>query len=250
MADQVESPAAVREAAWERKNSRRKSLLKGFALLILLLALPAAWRWTPLNQWMDFEKVVIFQEAVRSYPAAFLLVLATYLLATLVLFPMTMLNVATVLTFGPFVGNAYALAGWLLSATVGYGIGRMVGRDMLHRIAGPRLDRLIEQVEDHGFIAVLTIRVLPVAPFTLANLFVGASRIRFRDFFFASVVGRIPGILVLSIAGVHLENALRNPSTTSFILLGLVLLFILLLTLWLSKHFAAIHNRRRTSTKS
>ena len=231
------------------KISKRKSLLKGFALLFLLLALPAAWRWTPLNQWVDFEKVVVFQEAVRSYPAAFLWVLAVYLLATVVLFPMTMLNVATVLTFGPVLGNAYALAGWLLSATVGYGIGRMLGQDMLHRIAGPRLDRLIHQVEDHGFITVLTIRLLPVAPFTLANLFVGASGIRFRDFFLASVIGRIPGILVLSVAGVHLENALRNPSTGSFILLGLVLILIPLLIMWLSKHFAAAHKRRRTSTK-
>jgi len=219
----ADSSIAGHQAATAKIN-KRKALLKGFALLFLLLALPAAWRWTPLNQWVDFEKVVVFQEAVRSYPAAFLWVLAVYLLATVVLFPMTMLNVATVLTFGPVLGNAYALAGWLLSATVGYGIGRMLGQDMLHRIAGPRLDRLIHQVEDHGFITVLTIRLLPVAPFTLANLFVGASGIRFRDFFLASVIGRIPGILVLSVAGVHLENALRNPSTGSFILLGLVLI--------------------------
>lgn len=249
MGDRVESSIAGHGAATE-KNSYRKSLLKGFFILFLLIALPAAWRWTPLNQWVDFEKVVVFQEAVRSDPAAFLLVLGIYLLATMVLFPITMLNVATVLTFGPLLGNAYALAGWLLSSTVGYGIGRMLGRDLLHRIAGPRLDRLIQQVGDHGFIAVLTIRVLPVAPFTLANLFVGASGIRFRDFFLASVVGRIPGILVLSVAGVHLENALRNPSTGSFILLGLVLILIPLLTVWLSKRFAAAHNRQRTSTKS
>ena len=245
MADRVERPK--HEAVKENKD-RKKSLLKGFVLLFLLLALPAAWRWTPLNHWMNFEKVVVFQEAVRNYPAAFLLVLAIYLLATVVLFPMTMLNVATVLTFGPFLGNAYALAGWLLSSTVGYGTGRMLGQEMLHRIAGPRLDRLIQQVGHHGFLTVLTIRVLPVAPFTLANLFVGASGIRFRDFFLASVVGRIPGILVLSVAGVHIENAMRNPSTGSFILLGLVLILIPLLTLWLSKRLAAAHNRQRTST--
>jgi len=60
------------------------------------------------------------------------------------------------------------------------------------------------------------------------------------------VVGRIPGILVLSFAGVHLENALRNPSTGSFILLGLVLILIPFLTVWLSKRFAAVHRRQRS----
>lgn len=102
-----------------------------------------------------------FQEAVRGYPAAFLLFLGIYLLATVVLFPMTMPNVATILTFGPFLGNLYVLAGWLLSSTFGYGIGRMLGRDMLPRIAGLWLDRPIQQVRDHGFIAVLTIRSPP-----------------------------------------------------------------------------------------
>jgi phospholipase D1/2 len=249
MADRVENTLAGHQTATEKKYSHKKSLLKGFALLFLLLALPAAWRWTPLNQWVDFEKVVVFQETVRGYPAAFLLVLAIYLLATVVLFPMTMLNFATVLTFGPVLGNAYALAGWLLSSIVGYAIGRTLGRDLLHRIAGRWLDRLIQQMGEHGFIAVLTIRVLPVAPFTLANLFVGASGVRFRDFFLASVVGRIPGILVLSVAGIHIENVLRNPSTGNFILLGLVLILIPLLAMWLSKYFAAIHHRQRTSTK-
>ena len=248
MADRVQSPRAGNQATTGTKIGHKRSLLKGFALLFLLLALPAAWRWTPLNHWVDFERVVVFQEVVRSHPAAFLWVLAIYLLATVVLFPMTMLNVATVLTFGPFLGNAYALAGWLLSATVGYGSGRMLGQEMLHRIVGPRLDRLIQQVGHHGFLTVLTIRVLPVAPFTLANLFVGASGIRFGDFFLASVVGRIPGILVLSVAGVHIENTLRNPSTGSFILLGLVLILIPLLTVWLSKRLATAHNnRQRTS---
>ena len=245
MADRAKSP---RYKAVTGKNKRTKFLLKGFVLLFLLLALPAAWRWTPLNQWVNFEKVVAFQEVVRSYPAAFLLVLAIYLLATVVLFPMTMLNVATVLTFGPFLGNAYALAGWLLSSAVGYGTGRMLGQEMLHRIVGPRLDRLILQVEQHGFLTVLTIRVLPVAPFTLANLFVGASGIRFHDFILASVVGRIPGIVVLSVAGVHIENTLRNPSTAGFILLGLIVILIPLLTIWLSKRFAASHDRQRTLT--
>jgi uncharacterized membrane protein YdjX (TVP38/TMEM64 family) len=248
MADRGERPLTGHEAVTE-KNSYKKSLLKILVILFLLLALPWAWRWTPLNQWMDFEKVVVFQEAVRSYPAAFLLVLGIYLLATVVLFPVTMLNVATVLTFGPFLGNAYALAGWLLSSTVGYGTGLMLGRDMLHRIAGPRLDRLIQQVGDHGFIAVLTIRVLPVAPFTLANLFVGASGIRFRDFFLASMLGRIPGILVLTVAGVHLENALRNQSTGSFIVLALVLILIPFLTAWLLKQVAAADKRQGSSTR-
>ncbi len=47
----------------------------------------------------------------------------------------------------------------------------------------------------------LTLRVFPVAPFTVVNIFIGAWGIRFRDFFAASIVGRIPGIILLALAG-------------------------------------------------
>jgi len=38
------------------------------------------------------------------------------------------------------------------------------------------------------------------------NFFVGAWSIRFRDFFLASVAGRIPGMVLLILAGVQVEN--------------------------------------------
>jgi len=245
-----DSHAPVVHQAAIARCDYRKALLESLIILFLLLALPAAWRWTPLNQWVNFEKVIIFQDAVRSYHGSFYLVLGIYLLATLALFPITMLNVATVLAFGPMLGNVYSFAGWLLCAAVGYGIGRAVGRDLLDRIAGPRLDRLIHALENHGFIAVLGVRVLPVAPFTLANLFVGASSIRFRDFFLASLVGRVPGIIVLSLAGMHLENALRSPSTVQFVVFGLVLGSIPLITVWIWRRFAAVYAQQSSSAES
>ena len=183
-------------------------MLKGLIVLALLLALPLAWRWTPLNQWVGFEMLLAWQKSIKNYPGAFFLVMGAYLLGSLVLFPVTILNIATVFTFGPVLGNVYGVAGWLLSGSMGYGIGRLIGRDLLHKIAGPRLDRLIQQAGRHGFLTVLTMRVLPVAPFTLVNLFVGTSGIRFRDFFLASLIGRIPGIVILTLVSAQLENAL------------------------------------------
>lgn len=212
--------------------------LKGLAILLLLLILPAAWQWTSLNQWVSCEKLIGWQDSVQNTPGAFFLVIGAYLLGSFTLFPVTILNIATVFTFGPILGNTYALTGWLLSAALGYAIGRAMGRNLLHKMAGPRLDRLIQQAGHHGFLTVLTMRVLPVAPFTLVNLFVGASGIRFGDFSLASLLGRIPGMVVLSTAGVQLQNALRTPKVESFVLLGFTLLLLPLMTAWLVKQFA------------
>jgi phospholipase D1/2 len=92
-------------------------------------------------------------------------------------------------------------------------------------------------------------RVLPLAPFTLVNLFVGGSGIRFWDFFFASIVGRIPGLVILSVAGVQLEYALRNPALGNFFLIGLTLVLIPLVTAWLVRSLASGGGREHASSK-
>jgi phospholipase D1/2 len=232
-------------------NGRRASAMKVGLIFLLLVGLPMAWRWTPLNHWINFETVLQWQESVKNDPMTFYLVVGTYLLGSLVLFPITILNVATVFAFGPLVGNAYALTGWLASAAMGYGIGRALGREPVQRLARSRLQRLIRPAERHGFLAVLTMRLFPIAPFTLVNFFVGASRIRFRDFFLASAVGRIPGIVVLTLAGVQVEYLLRSPTVGGVALLGLTLAIVPVAAGWLSRRlFARAHREHHSSERS
>ena len=231
----------------ESAEKTRGPLLKCLLLVALLLGLSIAWRWTPISEWINFRTIVEWQNSVRAHPAALLFVVGTYLAGGLVLFPVTILNVATVFTFGPIRGNAYGLAGWLASAALGYAIGRAFKHKLFHRFAGPRIDRLLEQAAGHGFLAVLTMRLLPVAPFTLVNIFIGTIPIRFRHFITASVVGRIPGIIVLTFAGLQLEQVLRNPGVGSFVALIVVLVLLLSAASWFLKRFKERHEQ---STKS
>jgi phospholipase D1/2 len=232
-----------------RGRRRKVAILKGLVIVLLLFALPAIWSLTPLNHWINLAAIIEWQESVRNRPAAFYLVVGAYLLGSLVLFPVTILNVATVFTFGPILGNIYALAGWLAGASMGYGIGRWTGHKMVRRLARGWLDRLIRPAGRHGFLTVLTLRVFPVAPFTLVNVFVGAWGIRFWDFFMASIVGRIPGIILLTLAGVQLESFLRQPAAMSMVLLGLILILIPFATGWLFKRMALTDRRPEGSAK-
>jgi uncharacterized membrane protein YdjX (TVP38/TMEM64 family) len=233
----------------EAAEKTRGPLLKCLLFVAVLLGLSMAWRWTPISEWINFRTIVEFQNSVRAHPAAPLFVVGTYLAGGLVLFPVTILNVATVFTFGPIRGNAYGLAGWLASAALGYAIGRAFKHRLFHRFVGPRIDRLLEQAAGHGFLAVLTMRLLPVAPFTLVNVFVGSIPIRFRHFILASVVGRIPGIIVLTFAGLQLEQFLRNPGIGSFVALILVLVSVLIAASWFFKRFKARHEQSKNSSR-
>jgi uncharacterized membrane protein YdjX (TVP38/TMEM64 family) len=244
-------PAETNEVTIAKaKPGHGTSLARLLLIFLFLLMLPLAWRWTPLGDWINFATIIDWQQSVKNYPAAFYLVIGAYLLGSLVLFPVTILNVATVFTFGPILGNIYGLTGWLASAAMGYGIGRAIGSKMLEKLARAWLDRLTRPAGRHGFLTVLTLRVFPVAPFTLVNVFIGAWGIRFWDFFSASIVGRIPGIILLTLAGVQIESFLRQPHVMGIVLLGLTLILVPLALSRVSKRLLSGGRRPRNSVKS
>jgi phospholipase D1/2 len=230
-------------------GERKISLVKAAIGFFLLLLLSLAWRLTPLKESIDFETVVAWQQSLKHYPAALFWVVGAYLMGSVVLFPVTILNVATIVTFGPFIGNAYAFTGWLCSAALGFVIGRIVGRDVVHKMARSGIDHFLHRASRHGFLTVLSARILPIAPFTVVNLLVGASAIRFGDFFLATLIGRIPGIVALTLLGVQLETFLRRPDVESSILLAVTLLLIPLTTTWLCRRFTAYGARPQRSTE-
>jgi len=236
--------------ATRRGRARTVAILKGVVILLLLFALPALWSWTPLDDRINLATIIEWQESVKHYPEAFFLVVGAYLLGSLFFFPVTVLNVATVLTFGPIQGNLYGLFGWLASAAMGYGIGRGIGQEIVNKVARFWGRRVLEPADRHGFLTVLTLRVFPVAPFTLVNFLIGAARIRFWDFFLASVIGRIPGVILLTLAGVQVERLFREPGLIGLVLLGLTLIMVPLAFGWASKRLLLGEPRQPDSFKS
>lgn len=229
-------------------EGRKTALLKVFALILVVIGCSLAWRYTAISQWVNFDTIIAWQTSIKNHPAALLIVIGAYVAAGLVFFPVTILSVATVFTFGPILGNLYSLAGWLCSAALGYSMGYAVGHEFFHKLAGPRMEKYLRSGK-HGFITVFILRLLPVAPFTLANMFIGASTIRFRDFMWGSTVGRIPGMIMMALAGVQLEMMLSNPQLGNVVLLVVVLILLPIAFAWLCKKMVAAHDAKTERAK-
>src|SRR5262245_1321006 len=232
------------------RRGRRVVIFRGVVLLLLLFTLPALWSWTPLNDRINLATIIEWQQSIKDHPAAFYLVVGTYLLGSLFLFPVTVINVARVVTFGPIQGNLYGLVGWLASAAMGYAIGRRIAQKRASKFARFWGHRVLEPADRHGFLTVLTLRVFPVGPFTLVNFFIGAARIRFWDFFLASVIGRIPGIVLLTLAGLQIESLFREPGVIGVVLLVLTLILVPLAFGLASKRLLLGEPRQTDSFKS
>lgn len=202
-----EQPAAYRHAA------------KIFILLAVVAGLAALWRWTPLGEWIDLDVAQSVAAWIDQQPLAPLLVATVYVVGGLVAMPITLMIIATVIVFGPWVGLLYALAGSWLNAMALFGLGRWMGRETVRHFAGSLLNRLSRKLSESGLWAVITFRVVPVAPFSVINLIAGVSEIRWQDYALGTIIGMLPGIVAIVLLADRIAESLRHPDLTQITLL-------------------------------
>jgi uncharacterized membrane protein YdjX (TVP38/TMEM64 family) len=216
----------------EHKPHTARRIVPGVLALAILLGLAAAWRWSPLGEWLDIDWLLREAQSLHAHPAASLLVIAGIAVAGSLAVPITLLVVVAVLAFGSLTGFFYSLAGAELSALLTYAVGQGAGRDLVRRYAGMRLNSISKQLSKRGILTIMTLRIVPVAPFAVINLVAGASHICFRDFAFGTLLGLLPGLVAIAVFADSLVNSIRNPDTGSFVWLAAVGLVIVLAMLW------------------
>jgi uncharacterized membrane protein YdjX (TVP38/TMEM64 family) len=201
-------------------------------IALVAAGLTALWRWTALADWFSVNALSAWARQLEHSTFTPLWVLLVFLIAAQVFFPITVLSLATVLTFGPVIGTLYSTLGALLGGLVTYFIGRLLGEARLCTVAGPRVKKLRALIQDHGLATSVTIHILPVAPFTLVNLFSGASGLRLRDFIVGTLIGHLPGAVSVIVFHSQLRRVLRSPNAVNIAVLALVVAALSVAVLW------------------
>jgi uncharacterized membrane protein YdjX (TVP38/TMEM64 family) len=130
--------------------------------------------------------------------------------------PVVALIAATGWAFGPVLGPLYAMAGCLASASVGFAIGRRMGRHRVEQLGGAQVARISHALRRNGTLAVFLVRKVP-APFTLSNIVVGASSVGYRDFILGTILGMGAFVVALAGFGFQFVKALRDPSPATWL---------------------------------
>ena len=208
------------EAVFGNGHRRRGPVLKVALALLGLIGLALAWHYTPLADLAQPDTVRGSLAAFAQSPWASVLAIGTFVVAGFVAFPVTILIAATAAAFGPLAGLAYATVGVLASAILTYLVGAKLGKDALRNVLGPRLNRIRRKITRRGILAIATVRLVPLAPFTVVNLVAGASAIRLSDYVAGTVLGMLPGLLVLSALGHQIMRILANPTAAEVGLLA------------------------------
>ncbi|WP_137044321.1 VTT domain-containing protein [Pseudolabrys sp. FHR47] len=185
------------------------TVLKVVAAGLVIVGLAMAWQFVPLADPKSVKEA--FSDIAGSHWAPFV-VIGSFVIAGSLMFPVTVLIAATAAAFGPWTGFTYAFIGALASALTTYAIGAAIGKRTVQDLLGPRLNRIRQKIAARGVVSIAAIRLVPVAPFTVVNLAAGASAIPVFDYMAGTVIGMLPGMIMISAVGNQFARILTSPT--------------------------------------
>jgi len=198
------------------------------SIAIVLIGFYLIWHISPFAQYAEVSSLIQEIEKLKNYPAIPLICILIYLVAGLILFPMTLLNIAIVIVFGPWLGFCYAYLGNVLSALLTFSIVRTFGHKPFHYIFGQRIENISQLIAQKGVISVIFLRNTPIS-FAILSMVAGVSHINFKDFFWGNLIGIIPGITIVSFFTGKLIQILFHPNLQDIFVLLLGGICIILL---------------------
>lgn len=203
---------------------RTKTVIGIASIAVALFGLAMAWSYTCLGDFANAGRISTVLSAYSQSIWGPAFAIAAFVIGGLVVFPVLVLIAATAAALGPWLGFVTALAGVLLSASILFAIGRVLGRERLQKLFGRRAARIQERVVGKGILAVVIIRMIPIAPFSVVNVVAGASTLPLRDFLVGTLLGMTPGILAMAVLGAQIADLARNASWSNILLLTLAFL--------------------------
>jgi phospholipase D1/2 len=178
--------------------------------ILLTLCLAALWKLTPLKDAVNLEGLVQWVEAFSEQWWAPLAIALAFTPASFVMFPRQAISIAAAIAFGPIKGWLLSVTGVVIAALVGWRIGRQLNDERVRRWAGERFAPTAKLLRNRGLVAVMAVRALPVAPFTVESIVAGALRIKWSDLALGTVFGMAPGMLGTSFIGDQVGAAMTT----------------------------------------
>jgi phospholipase D1/2 len=210
--------------ALSRKHSHRSLVWKLLLVCAIVIAGALVWLFTPLGELARPQEIVKRLETIDQSPWAPFIFVGIYLVGGLVMFPVTVLGAAVAIIFTPLKAVAVSFTGITLSAALHHWIGSRFLRKRAPASLKRIRERLDEALEDKSVITIAALRMVPIAPFTLVNLVAGCMDIRRRDFILGTALGLAPSITVVCLFGRQVRAFWKNPTTSSVLMIGAVLL--------------------------
>lgn len=175
----------------------RRSVWRAVAGLALIVSVLAGAYFVPLP---SIGRVRDWSESVG--PWFVILFFAVNTIAIIGPIPRSAFTVMSGLLFGPVIGFTGSMTVAAIAVIVAFAAARRLGRARVQRyLDQPAVRAVEERLERRGWLAVGSLRLIPVVPFSLVNYASGLSSVHPAPYFAASVLGSAPGTAAVVFLG-------------------------------------------------
>jgi len=190
-------------------------------LLVLVLAIIAIFA-SGVGRYLSLDALQTHEAALRAFVddnliLALVAFVAVYAIATAVSFPgAVVLTLAGGYLFGTWVGGTATVIGATIgSILVFYVVQTSLGEALRAKAEadGGTLKKVIDGVRDGAFGYILTLRLIPVAPFWLVNVAAALANAPFKAYALATLFGIMPATFIYSGIGAGIGAVIARGET-------------------------------------
>jgi len=166
-----------------------------FALLIAILAVAIYFlRFSSYAEKISAEALREFVYGFGVY--GFLVFILIYAVGVALSVPGTLLTFVGAILYGTWMGSLVNLIAATLGASIAFFAAKYLGRDFCQKLLRGKFDEFQKKVEKNGFSVILLLRLVPLFPYIGINYASGLVKIKFKDYFLATLLGMIPGAFI------------------------------------------------------
>ena len=203
-----------------------KKTLKIITAILILISLFFLSQFLPIKELVNFLK----KEAISLGYIGWVLYIAIYAIATLILAPASVLTLAAGLIYG-LNGFFIVITGATIGASLSFLSGRYIFQNNVTKYISnkPNLHAINKAVKKEGWKIVMLCRLSPLVPFNIQNWFFGVTSISFKSYFLSTFFGIMPGTLLYIWIGSLGADVTNNQTTSNakitFLIIGLIATF-------------------------
>lgn len=137
--------------------------------------------------------------------------------------PRTIMTVSAGILFGSGAGIAIAITATTAAAVVSLLVVRLLLRDWIApRLTHPAVELINQRLEARGWLAVASLRMIAVVPFSIMNYAAALTRVRVLPFALATFIGSLPGTIITVLFGDTLTGEANPAIVAATVVLGVL----------------------------
>jgi phosphatidylserine/phosphatidylglycerophosphate/cardiolipin synthase-like enzyme/uncharacterized membrane protein YdjX (TVP38/TMEM64 family) len=197
-----ERPMPIETWLREQPESEETQAARSFARRLAVTtvgvaALAAAIRWSRPDDLLVPDTIASIQQWLVAAPGVLPAAALLAAVCSLALVPLTAVGLVYGVLLPPWTAVVALVIGAVASVPVGYWVGDRMWRERVRALAGRHLNRLARGLVRASPRTVALLRHASGSPFGLINLVAGASHVPLRPFLLGTLLGIVPGVLLL-----------------------------------------------------